>query len=101
MGADFKLKKDSGEFIEFEIEAQMAFFFNDPSAWYIHLGTKAKPNVARVIKDIFSLNAYAYLMLSSQGLQAGAGMKFDFNKKYGPCKSRSTCIYRYMGYDEL
>tara|TARA_R110001592_G_scaffold119760_4_gene323202 strand:+ start:8001 stop:14789 length:6789 start_codon:yes stop_codon:yes gene_type:complete len=86
MGADFKMNKDKGEFIEFEIEAQMAFFFNNPSAWYIHLGTKQKPNVARVIKEVFNLNAYAYLMLSAQGVQAGAGMKFDFKKQYGPVK---------------
>lgn len=84
LGADYTLRKGTGEFLELQVEAQLAFFFRDPSAWYVHLGTKDEPIRARLLKKIFDLNAYAYLMLSASGIEAGAGVKFYFAKKYGP-----------------
>ncbi|QEM10598.1 hypothetical protein [Mucilaginibacter rubeus] len=62
----------------------MAFFFNNASGWYINVG-KDSPDSARVQAEILTLfQGYAYLMLSSQGVKAGAGAKFDFNKSFGP-----------------
>jgi hypothetical protein len=84
LGAEYKIRPDEGQFLDLNAEAQMAFFFNDASAWYIHFGTKEEPNQAQVLKKIFNLNAYAYLMLSVAGIETGAGIKFDMKKKYGP-----------------
>jgi len=90
MGADYKIPKaeenpgNAGDFLDLHAEAQLAFFFKDPSAWYVHFGTKEEPNRAQLIKKIFNLNAYAYIMLSAAGIQAGAGVRFNKEKKYGP-----------------
>lgn len=86
MGADYQLPKEdnTGDILEMQAEAIMAFFFKDPSAWYVHLGTKKEPNRARLIKKVFDLNAYAYLMLSANGIQAGAGIRFFKEQKFGP-----------------
>ena len=90
MGANYKQPKAQedpdygGDFLELDVEAQLAFFFKDASAWYVHFGTKETPNQARLLKKIFRLNAYAYVMLSAAGIHAGAGVKFDMKRKYGP-----------------
>lgn len=86
LGADFKLDRENGDFLELEVEADLKFPFKNPSAWYIHLGTKEQPNTATLIKKIFKINGEAYLMLSAQGASAGATVKFDFKKTYGPVK---------------
>ncbi len=86
LGAEYLIRPNEGQILELHAEAQMAFFFNDPSAWYIHFGTKAEPNQARILKKIFNLNAYAYLMLSAEGIETGAGIKFEMHKKYGPVR---------------
>jgi hypothetical protein len=86
LGAEYKVRENEGQFLELNAEAQLAFFFNDASAWYVHFGTKAEPIQAKVLKKIFNLNAYAYLMLSAAGIETGAGIKFEMHKKYGPVK---------------
>jgi hypothetical protein len=86
LGAEYLIRPNEGQILELHAEAQMAFFFNDPSAWYIHFGTKAEPNQAKILKKIFNLNAYAYLMLSAEGIETGAGIKFEMHKKYGPVR---------------
>ncbi len=62
----------------------MAFFFNNASGWYLNIG-KDSPESERIQAKILTLfQGHAYLMLSSQGIKAGAGAKFDFNKSFGP-----------------
>lgn len=86
LGAEYKVRENAGQFLELTAEAQLAFFFNDASAWFVHFGTKTEPNQAKVLKKIFNLNAYAYLMLSAKGIETGAGIKFEMKKKYGPVR---------------
>jgi len=60
----------------------MAFFFNNASGWYLNIG-KDQPESARIRAEILGLfRGYAYLMISLRGFKAGAGARFDFNKKY-------------------
>jgi hypothetical protein len=84
MGANYKVREGEGQFLELNAEAQMAFFFNDASAWYVHFGTKEEPNKAKLLKKIFSLDAYAYMVISAAGIETGAGVSFKKSKKYGP-----------------
>ena len=85
-GANFKLAKDGplrGKILTLDAEAQAAYFKNNPSAWYINIGTKEVPNTARIV-EIF--NAQAYLMLSAQGIEAGARIDFEERKQFGPAR---------------
>ncbi|HMJ47202.1 MAG TPA: hypothetical protein VK498_07715, partial [Ferruginibacter sp.] len=86
MGVEYKVPAETGDFLELNAEGRMAYFFNDSSAWYVHFGTKDEPNQASVLKKIFDLDAYAYLMLSVSGIETGAGIKFETKKKYGPVR---------------
>jgi hypothetical protein len=80
-GAHYMLPKSSGATLDLNAVLEAAFFFRNPSAWYVHFGTKAKPMSARVLS---MFDAYAYLMLSASGIEAGTGVSYDFNKHYGP-----------------
>ncbi|MBT1690894.1 hypothetical protein, partial [Dawidia soli] len=42
-------------------------------------------------------NMYSYLMLSSQGIRMGAGVKFELNKKFGPIKVEVGAYIDMMG----
>lgn len=80
VGADFKLK-ERGEIISLSINIEAAFFFNNPSAWYLNIGTRQRPNEARVL-NLFT--AQAYLQLSAKGIETGARADFNFDKRFGP-----------------
>ena len=80
-GVHYMLPKSSGATLDLNVVFEAAFFFRNPRAWYVHFGTKAKPMSARVLS---MFDAYAYLMLSASGIEAGTGVSFDFHKKYGP-----------------
>jgi hypothetical protein len=83
-GARYRVPKDppdAGKVLDLNATLEAAFFFHNPSAWYVHFGTKAKPMTARVL-SLF--DAYAYLMLSASGIEAGTGVHYDFDKHYGP-----------------
>jgi hypothetical protein len=80
-GAHYLVPKDSGRALDLNATLEAAFFFRNPRAWYVNFGTKAKPTTARVI-SLF--DAYAYLMLSASGIEAGTGVHYDFAKHYGP-----------------
>lgn len=88
MGADYKLQED-GKLLSIQAEIQAAFFFKNPSAWYVYFGTEDKPIEAQIFSFI---QAYSYLMLDAKGIQAGAGADLGFSKKYGPV-SVSVSIY--------
>ena len=81
VGVNYLVPKDSGKVLNLTAVLEAAFFFRNASAWYVNFGTRAKPAHA----DILGLfNGYAYLMLSASGIETGAGVSFDFNKRYGP-----------------
>ena len=80
-GAHYLLPRESGEVLKLDATMEAAFFFENASAWYLHVGTKEKPVTAEVIS---MFHAYSYLMLSAAGVEAGAGVTYDFHKHYGP-----------------
>lgn len=80
-GAHYLLPRDSGSVLKLDATMEAAFFFQNASAWYLHVGTRDKPVTAEVIG---MFHAYSYLMLSASGVEAGAGVTYDFHKHYGP-----------------
>ncbi len=90
LGADFKLPQSNGWIIDLHAEVQAGFFFNNASRWYVNFGTKQNPIKARILTI---LTAQSYLMISSKGIEAGARVEFDLNKRFGPAKVH---IYAYV-----
>ena len=73
-----------GDILTLQATLEMAFFYNNASGWFINLGRET-PEEKRVQAKILSLfNGYAFLMLSSSGIKAGAGVSWGFKKSYGP-----------------
>lgn len=83
IGADFKMPTSTGKTLTLYADIQAAFFFNDSSKWYVHIGTKTNPVTARVLTLV---TITSYLMLSAKGIEAGARGEFDFRREYGPIK---------------
>lgn len=83
-GADYKFPENSGDIIKLYAEIQAGFFFNNPSAWYINFGTEQQPVTAKLLMELFTLKSY--LMISGQGIKAGARGEFRFDRKFGPVK---------------
>ncbi|MDN3548771.1 hypothetical protein [Mucilaginibacter aquaedulcis] len=74
----------TGAIFKLQGTLDMAFFFNNASGWYLNIG-KDQPESARVRASVLNLfEGYAYLMISSQGFKAGAGVSYSFNKHIGP-----------------
>lgn len=94
MGADYKLPQtgdNAGKILVLKAEVNAAFYFKNKKAWFVHLGTKAKPVTARIL-DLF--NCYSYLMISPKELETGAGVQFGFDKKYaGGVVKASVNVY--------
>ena len=83
-GVDYKLPEGSGEILDLHALVEMGFFFNDSTAWYVNAG-RDLPASKRITARLFTLfDAWSYLMLSSRGIKAGAGVGWDFNKGFGP-----------------
>lgn len=87
LGVNYRLPEGGsfdGKIFSLSGNLDMAFYFNNASGWYLNIG-KDQPENERVRASILTLfNGYAYMMLSSRGFKAGAGARFDFNKKFGP-----------------
>lgn len=87
LGVNYNLpdKGDAkGAILSLQGNLDLAFFFNNASGWYLNIG-KDTPESERVRAKILTLfQGHAYLMLSSRGIKAGAGAKFDFKEKFGP-----------------
>lgn len=81
-GADYKFPESSGDIIKLYAEIQAGFFFNNPSAWYINIGTEQVPISASLLRNLFTLKAY--VMLSGKGIRAGARGEFRFERNLGP-----------------
>lgn len=82
IGADYKLPRNNGQILELYAEAQAAFFQNNPSNWYVNIGTKEKPNQATLFKDLINLKPMSYLMLSAKGVEAGARIDYELKKSF-------------------
>lgn len=94
-GVSYRVPKETGAILDLNAVFEAAFFFHNRNAWYIHFGTKGKPATARVIK---MFDGYAYLMLSASGIEAGAGVHYDFAKKYGPVAVSAHAYLDLWGY---
>lgn len=88
-GVDYMIPDDErpGSIARVNALIEMGFFFGNSSAWYLNIG-KDQPESRRVNVRLLELfDAYFYFMLSSSGIRAGAGAKFEFNKKFGPLRA--------------
>lgn len=82
-GADFQMPKDGGQIIQVHALLEAGFFFKNQKPWYINIGSRKDPITARIL-TLFT--AKAFIMLSAQGIEAGARLDFKLQKSFGPAK---------------
>jgi hypothetical protein len=82
-GADFQMPAAGGEIIQVHALLEAGFFFKNQKPWYINIGSKKDPITARIL-TLFT--AKAFIMLSAQGIEAGARLDFKLEKSFGPAK---------------
>lgn len=67
---------------------ELAYFFEDSSAWYINIG-RDEPEDMRVTARVFDwFDAYFFMMINSSGISAGAGASFALDEKFGPLRAK-------------
>ncbi|WP_145861289.1 hypothetical protein [Pedobacter suwonensis] len=85
LGVNYRLPEGGsfdGAIFSLTGKLELAFFFNNASGWYLNVG-KDKPESERIRARILTLfQGYAYLMISSRGIKAGAGARFDFKANF-------------------
>lgn len=88
-GVDYKVPDSGshkGDILTLQATLEMAFFFNNASGWFINLG-KDTPEDKRVRAKVLRLfDGFAFLMLSSSGIKAGAGVSWSTKRSFGPVK---------------
>ncbi|MCV9928121.1 hypothetical protein OIU83_10680 [Flavobacterium sp. LS1R49] len=82
-GADFSIPKDGGQIFQLHALLEAGFFFKNQKPWYVNLGSRKDPIMARIL-TLFT--AKAFIMLSAQGIEAGARLDFKLEKSFGPAK---------------
>ncbi|MTH18287.1 hypothetical protein [Flavobacterium sp. LC2016-01] len=82
-GADFSIPKDGGQIFQLHALLEAGFFFKNQKPWYVNIGSKKDPIEARIL-TLF--NAKAFIMLSAQGIEAGARLDFNLQQSFGPAK---------------
>jgi len=82
-GADFSIPKDSGQIIKLHALLEAGFFFKNQKPWYVNLGSKKDPITAEVL-TLFT--AKSFIMISAQGIEAGARLDFKLQQSFGPAK---------------
>jgi len=82
-GADFSIPKDSGQIFKLHALLEAGFFFKNQKPWYVNIGSKKDPIEARIL-TLFT--AKAFIMLSAQGIEAGARLDFKLEQSFGPAK---------------
>lgn len=86
LGVNYKIPEPSGDILRLNGLFELGFFYGNATAWYINIG-RDLPEEKRIQGKLFTLfKLYAYLMLSSSGIRAGAGASWKFKKRYGPVK---------------
>jgi hypothetical protein len=98
-GVNYKMPDDKnpGSIAKIDALIEMGFFFGNASAWYINIG-RDLPEERRVNVRLFDLfDSYFYLMLSSSGIRAGAGSKFEVEKKFGPLRAELSAYLDIAG----
>ncbi|KLT67800.1 hypothetical protein [Flavobacterium sp. ABG] len=84
-GADFSIPKDSGEIFQLQALLEAGFFFKNQRPWYVNIGSEKAPITARIFK---MLTARAFIMISAQGIEAGAQLDFNVEQRFGPARVR-------------
>ncbi|MCV9931744.1 hypothetical protein OIU80_05565 [Flavobacterium sp. LS1R47] len=82
-GADFSIPKDGGEIFKLHALLEAGFFFKNQKPWYVNIGSRKDPIEARIL-TLFS--AKAFIMLSAQGIEAGARLEYKVDKSFGPAR---------------
>ena len=88
-GLDAEYRYGSGgELLDISGSAEAFFDFNDPYAWYLHVGEK-EPREQRIRASLFSLfEANAYFMVDPGRLQMGAWVGYDNEWRFRPVRVR-------------
>lgn len=81
--ANFNMPKGKGELFQIQGSIESGFFFKNQKPWYVNVGSKTNPIQAKVL-TLF--DAKAFIMLSAQGIEAGARLEFNLEKSFGPAK---------------
>ncbi len=85
-GANLDIPEDSGYILTLDAMLEMAFFFGRSSAWHIYIG-RDQPDSKRIQATILKiLHGWAYFMISSKGIKAGAGVDWKFEQDCGIAK---------------
>ena len=85
-GLDLKIPQDTGDLIDLHVYMQAGYFWDNPSGWYLNMGTREDPITAKVLKLI---EMESFLMLSSSGIEAGAKVVFDIDERFGPIRVKA------------
>jgi len=94
LGADFKMPTKTGSILSVYADVQMGFFFKNQHPWYVNIGTDINPITAKIIT---LLTIKSYVMLSAQGIKAGARGEFNFNRNYGVIKVKAHAFIEIGG----
>lgn len=81
LGADFQLP-DNGSILDLQARIEAGFFFKNQRPWYVNFGTRETPVTATLFKDILNITVTSYLMISAQGIEAGARAQLLLDKKF-------------------
>lgn len=88
-GVNYMLPDDKrpGGIAKVDALIEMGFFFGNAASWYINIG-RDLPESRRVNVRLLELfDSYFYMMMSSSGIKAGAGAKFEFDQSFGPLRA--------------
>lgn len=88
-GLTFKIPKSSGSILDMNVGMEAGFFYDNPSGWYVNLGTVDSPISAKVLSLV---QMQSYLMISASGIAAGAKVVFDLKERFGPIKLEAWFI---------
>ncbi|NRR93133.1 hypothetical protein HSX10_16270 [Winogradskyella undariae] len=94
-GVDFKLPQDSGEIIDLHVYMQAGYFWDNPSGWFLNMGTREDPITAKVLTLV---EMESFLMLSASGIEAGARISFDIEERFGPIGVKAWLLAEVGGF---
>lgn len=94
-GVDFKLPQDSGEIIDLHVYMQAGYFWDNPSGWFLNMGTREDPITAKVLTLV---EMESFLMLSASGIEAGARVSFDIEERFGPIGVKAWLLAEVGGF---
>jgi hypothetical protein len=94
-GLDFKLPQNNGRIIDLHVYMQAGYFWDNPSGWYLNLGTREDPITAKVLTLV---EMESFLMFSASGIEAGAKISFDINERFGPIRVKAWFLAEVGGF---